>query len=96
MEMLAANKMNLRRIFAAGWQEGESDAGEGDNRSSNRVVGEVKGRKGKGEATSLALLMHQSLAWADDKKKRGGGGSGEEFRINNVRETCHAMESKRH
>lgn len=27
MEMLAANKMNLRRIFAAGWQEGESDAG---------------------------------------------------------------------
>lgn len=39
MEMLAANKMNLRRIFAAGWQEGESDAGEGDNRSGSRVLG---------------------------------------------------------
>lgn len=35
MEMLAANKMNLRGIFAAGWQEGESDAGErGDRRGA--------------------------------------------------------------
>lgn len=37
MEMLAANKMNLRRIFAAGWQEGENDVGEGDDRRGSRV-----------------------------------------------------------
>ncbi len=42
MEMLAASKMNLRRIVAAGWQEGESDAGKGDNRSSYGVGGQGK------------------------------------------------------
>lgn len=52
MEMLAANKMNLRRIFAAGWQEGESDAGDGDN-------------GGGGHFSSFA--DDQSLAWADNK-----------------------------
>lgn len=43
MEMLAANKMNLRRIFGAGWQEGESDLGEGDDVSKERGVGKRAG-----------------------------------------------------
>ena len=47
MEMLAANKMNLRRIFAAGWQEGESDAGEGDDRRGR--VGREEWGGGGGE-----------------------------------------------
>lgn len=42
MEMLAANKMDSRRISAAGWQEGESD------------VGRKRGEKGCGVRYLLA------------------------------------------
>lgn len=42
MEMLAANKMNLRTV-AAGWHEGESDVGESGSR-------ERKGKEKKYEA----------------------------------------------
>lgn len=52
MEMLAANKKNLRRIFAAGWREGESDAGEGDNMSDNTCV--WWGKEGGGGGPSLS------------------------------------------
>lgn len=95
MEMLAANKMNLRRIFAAGWQEGESDAGElgGATGAGDGVGGGYRGewRRGRVEATSAASLRRHSLAWVDNEAGRRG-----EFRVNKVRETCHAMESKRH
>lgn len=41
--------------------------------------------------TPLALLMHQPISWVDNK-----GESGKEFWVSNVRETCHATESKSH
>lgn len=55
MEMLAANKMNLRRIFAAGWQEGENDVGEGDDRIGSRVG--VEERRGTGTQRPLRQLF---------------------------------------
>ena len=69
MEMLAANKMNLRRIFAAGWQEGESDAGEGDNRVRRGCEGRTENR---GEVTSQALLLHRHWHGVDDGAVREG------------------------
>lgn len=77
MEMLAANKMNLKGIFAAGWQEGERDVGERGRRERGWLE---KGRKNK-VASSLSSKLHQ-----DD---RG------ELWVNKVRETCHAVESKK-
>lgn len=55
MEMLAANKMNLRRISAAGWQEGESDVGEGDDRTGSREG--VEERRGMGTQRPLRWLF---------------------------------------
>ena len=61
-------------------------------KGTTELDGDVRGgrRTGGGDLTGSANAP--SLARGG---RWGGGGSGEEFRVNKVREACHAIESKR-
>lgn len=64
MEMLAASKMNLRRIFAAGLQEGESEVGERGDGSRLRV-----GTQKRSPLLNAFPLLQQLLVGVDVMEK---------------------------
>lgn len=59
-------------------------------KGTTRAATECGGNKRNGEAASLRFPVHQSLGRANGEERLG-----EEFRVNNLRETCHAMASKK-
>lgn len=66
-------------------------------KGTTELDGGVRGgrRTGGGDLTGSANAPSLARGGRWGGGGGGGGGSGEEFRVNKVREACHAIESKR-